>query len=63
MGSISDKIKGTGNELMGKAKQGVGEMTDNQKLKAEGHLQEGKGVTQKAVGKAKDAVKKTVDRL
>lgn len=63
MSSTSDKIKGTGNELMGKAKQGVGEMTDNPKLKAEGHVQEGKGVTQKAIGEAKDAVKKTVDRL
>lgn len=63
MGSTSDKLKGTGNQVMGKIKQGVGEATDNPKLEAEGHLQEGKGVTQKAIGNAKEAVKKTVDRL
>lgn len=63
MGSTSDKMKGTGNQVMGKIKQGVGQATDNPKLEAEGHLQEGKGVTQKAIGNAKEAVKKTVDRL
>lgn len=63
MGSTSDKIKGTGNEIAGKVKQGVGEMTDNPKLEAEGHLQEAKGSMQKGVGKAKDAVKGAVDRL
>ena len=63
MGSTSDKMKGMGNQMAGKVKQGVGEMTDNPKLKAEGKLQEGKGVTQKAIGEAKESVKKGVDKL
>ena len=61
MSSTSDKLKGTGNQIAGKVKQGVGEATDDPQLKGEGKLQEAKGDLQKAVGKAKDAVKKAID--
>lgn len=61
MSSTSDKVKGVANQAIGKVKQGVGEATDNPKLKGEGHLQEAKGKIQKAVGDAKDAVKKAAD--
>jgi len=63
MGSTSDKIKGTGNELAGKAKKAAGELTDNPRLKAEGAGQEAKGKVQKSVGKAKDVVKRVVDKV
>ncbi|MCG7373690.1 CsbD family protein [Pseudomonas luteola] len=58
MSSTTDKIKGTANEVAGKAKQGVDEATDNQSLKNEGDTQEIKGKGQKVVGDVKDGVKK-----
>jgi uncharacterized protein YjbJ (UPF0337 family) len=62
MSSTSDKIKGLANEAAGNVKQGVGKMTDNDRLRAEGKAQEIKGEAQQAVGKAKDAVKNVVDK-
>ena len=63
MGSTTDKIKGVANEAMGNVKQGVGRATGNEKLEAEGVVQEIKGETHLAIGKAKDAVKKTTDKV
>jgi uncharacterized protein YjbJ (UPF0337 family) len=60
MGSTSDKIKGTTNEAIGKAKQGIGEATGSERIKGEGAMQEGKG--QKAMGDAKDLAKDAVNR-
>ena len=62
MSSTTDKIKGTANEAMGKAKQGVGEATGSEKLKGEGTVQEIKGKGQKTMGDAKDAAKEAIDR-
>ena len=58
MSSTSDKVKGVANEAVGNIKQGVGKVTGNDKLRAEGVIQERKGEVQKAVGAPKDAVKK-----
>lgn len=62
MSSTSDKIKGAANEAIGNVKQGIGKVTDNDRLRAEGKAQEIKGEAQQAVGKAKDAVKNIVDK-
>jgi uncharacterized protein YjbJ (UPF0337 family) len=62
MGSTSDKIKGTANEAIGKAKQGIGEATGSERLQGEGAVQEVKGKGQKAMGDAKDAAKEAIDR-
>lgn len=62
MSSTSDKAKGLAKEAVGNIKQGVGKVTDNDKLRAEGKAQEVKGETQQAVGKAKDAVKDAVKK-
>ncbi|GLH37874.1 CsbD family protein [Pseudomonas atacamensis] len=62
MSSTGDKVKGMANEAVGNVKQGVGKATDNDKLRAEGKVQEKKGEAQQAVGNAKDAVKKGVDK-
>jgi uncharacterized protein YjbJ (UPF0337 family) len=62
MGSTTDKIKGQANELMGKAKQGIGEATGSDKLQGEGAIQEAKGHGQQAVGNAKEAVKDAADK-
>ncbi|AZF33561.1 MULTISPECIES: CsbD family protein [unclassified Pseudomonas] len=61
MGSTSDKVKGVANEAVGNVKQGVGKATDNDKMRAEGVIQEKKGEAQQAVGKTKDAVKKATE--
>lgn len=63
MSATTDKIKGTANEAIGKAKQGIGEMTGSDKLKGEGPAQEAKGDIQKGVGNAKEAVKDAADKL
>ncbi len=62
MGSTTDKIKGTANEAIGKAKQGLGEATGNERLEGEGVIQEVKGKGQKAVGDAKESVKDALNR-
>ena len=40
MGEMKDKAKGLANEAIGNAKQAVGKATDNERLRAEGELQE-----------------------
>jgi uncharacterized protein YjbJ (UPF0337 family) len=62
MGSATDKIKGMANEAAGNVKQVVGKAVGNKAMEGDGVLQERKGEGQQAVGKAKDAVKKVVDR-
>jgi uncharacterized protein YjbJ (UPF0337 family) len=61
MGAMEDKIKGTANEAIGKAKQGIGEATGSDLLEGEGVIQEVKGKGQKAVGDAKQATKDAVN--
>ena len=61
MGATTDKIKGTANEAMGKAKQGIGEATGSDRLQGEGVIQEVKGKGQKAMGDAKQATKDAVN--
>jgi uncharacterized protein YjbJ (UPF0337 family) len=62
MGSVADKVKGTANEAMGKAKQGIGEATGDDRLQGEGAVQEVKGKGQKAVGDAEEATKDAVNK-
>ena len=62
MGATTDKVKGTANEAMGKAKQKIGEATGSERLEGEGVIQEVKGKGQKAVGDAKDIAKDAMDR-
>jgi uncharacterized protein YjbJ (UPF0337 family) len=62
MSSTTDKVSGIANEAIGKAKQGIGNATGNDKLKVKGAMQEAKGDAQQAVGNAKETVKKAIDR-
>ncbi|CAM2875102.1 MULTISPECIES: CsbD family protein [Methylobacterium] len=63
MSSTTDKIKGAANEALGKAKQGLGDVTNNDKMKADGAAQELKGKAQSTVGDAKGAVKSATDKI
>ncbi|TXM90524.1 CsbD family protein [Methylobacterium sp. WL116] len=51
-----DRIKGVANEATGNVKQGIGDVTGDRGLKAEGKVQELKGRAQQGVGEAKDAI-------
>ena len=63
MSSTTDKIKGAVNEAVGNAKQGIGNLTDNDRLKAEGKAQELKGEAQKTVGDVKDGARNLADKV
>ena len=62
MSSTEDKVKGNTNEAVGKIKQGVGEATDNERMKGEGKRQEAKGEAQQVKGDVKDTLKKGIDK-
>src|ERR1700712_874954 len=62
MGATTDKVKGTTNEAIGKAKQGIGEATGSDRLQGEGVIQEVKGKGQKAVGDAKEVTKDAANK-
>jgi uncharacterized protein YjbJ (UPF0337 family) len=49
-----DRIKGTIDEAVGKAKRKLGSLTSNRHLQAEGIVQQAKGVLENAWGEAKD---------
>lgn len=54
---LDDKIKNTAKDATGKAKQKVGEATDNDKLAAEGVVDQGEAKVGKAAEDVKDALK------
>lgn len=54
--SMDDKARHKGEELKGSVKEGLGKLTDNEKLEAEGKAE-------KWAGKAKGAVDDVVDAL
>lgn len=53
--SDEDRIRGTGNDLGGKIKEGLGKLTGDRSLESEGHMDQAKGKAQKALGDVKDA--------
>ncbi|MDQ0029389.1 CsbD family protein [Arthrobacter bambusae] len=54
---LGDKIENTGEKLTGKAKEGAGEATDDNSLKAEGKADQGKADLKQAGEHVKDAFK------
>jgi uncharacterized protein YjbJ (UPF0337 family) len=62
MGSTADKVKGTADETIGKAKQGIGQAVGSDRLQGEGAVQEVKGKGEKALGDVKDATKDAVNK-
>ena len=51
--STKDKVKGTFHEAKGKAREIVGKITDNPKLKAKGKVEKIAGKAQKKIGQVK----------
>jgi uncharacterized protein YjbJ (UPF0337 family) len=58
-----DEIKGKTREFKGKAKQAVGDLTDNQRLHDEGKVDELAGETQATVGKARRKVGEAIEDI
>ena len=52
-----DRIKGSAEQAKGKIKEGVGKLTGDSRLKAEGKADKVKGKVQNTVGGIKDALK------
>jgi uncharacterized protein YjbJ (UPF0337 family) len=52
-----DRVKGTVDDAVGRAKRQVGEWTGDTRTQAEGAAQQIKGKTEKVVGQVKDAVR------
>jgi uncharacterized protein YjbJ (UPF0337 family) len=51
-----DRIEGAAKQAGGNLKEGVGKLTGDEKLKAEGRVEQVEGKVQSAVGGAKDAL-------
>ena len=56
MGEFTDKMAAAGNKVAGKVKEEIGDLTDNQKLEAEGKAQQLKGSAQDVQGSVKGAL-------
>jgi len=52
---LDDKIRNQAEEVKGKAKEGAGKVTDNERLEAEGHVDQTKANLKQAGEKVKDA--------
>ncbi|WP_292051039.1 MULTISPECIES: CsbD family protein [unclassified Brevundimonas] len=52
-----DRIEGAVKNIGGKIKEGIGNLTGDEKLKAEGNADQVEGKVQNAVGGAKDALR------
>lgn len=53
MGEFTDKMKAAGNKVAGKVKEEIGDMTDNERMEAEGKAQQAKGLAQDVKGSVK----------
>ncbi|GHF66066.1 uncharacterized protein YjbJ (UPF0337 family) [Amycolatopsis bartoniae] len=60
--SSDDKLSNKTEELKGKAKEGLGNATDNEQWQAEGKADQGKGNVKQAGEKLKDAAKNVFDK-
>lgn len=60
---LDDKISNAAQEQAGKAKQGIGDATDNERLEAEGHKDEAAAKAKQAGEHVKDAGKDLKDGL
>ncbi len=61
--ALEDKAADKAEELKGKAKQGVGDLTDDDQLQAEGQVDEGSGKLKQAGEHVKDAAQKAKDAV
>ena len=58
---LDDKVRNKGQEAKGKAKELIGEMTDNEDLEAEGRIEQAKAHAKQAGEHVKDAAEDVRD--
>jgi uncharacterized protein YjbJ (UPF0337 family) len=58
-----DELKGKGEQLKGKVKQGVGHLTDDERLHDEGAVDEAAGDIQEGYGRARRKVGEALDDI
>jgi uncharacterized protein YjbJ (UPF0337 family) len=56
-----DELEGKAKEVKGRVKQGVGDLTDDERLHDEGVADEAEGEVQKGFGKARRKVGETIE--
>lgn len=56
-----DRVEGAANKAKGKLKEAAGELVGDEKLKAEGRLDQMRGKVQNAVGSVKDTMRDALD--
>lgn len=61
--SAGDKIRNAAEKAVGKAKEGIGKMTDDEKLEAEGRMDQTKASAKQAGEDVKDAAKNVGDNV
>ncbi|MBC8160851.1 MAG: CsbD family protein [Roseiflexaceae bacterium] len=57
MDSNAEKLKGTGDEIAGKIKRGVGDLADDPQMEADGAAQEAKGQGRREAAQASERVR------
>lgn len=57
-----NRVQGAWDKTKGAVKEGVGNLTDDEKLKAEGKADKVKGHAESAVGGVKDAARDALDK-
>ena len=57
-----DRVKGTEKKVAGSAKEGVGKLTGDKKVQAQGATERATGNVQNAAGKAKDAARNALKK-
>jgi len=60
---MGDKMRGTAEELAGKAKSAVADATDNERLQGEGMVDQAQGKSQQAKGGLKDKLDDLGDKI
>jgi uncharacterized protein YjbJ (UPF0337 family) len=58
-----DELKGKADQLKGRVKQGVGDLTDNERLHDEGVADEAGGDVQEGLGRARRKVGETIEDI
>jgi uncharacterized protein YjbJ (UPF0337 family) len=58
-----DELEGKAEQLKGKVKQGVGDLTDNERLQDEGAVDEAAGNIQEGYGRARRKVGEALDDI
>ena len=57
-----NRVEGAWDKLKGNVKEGVGKLTGDEKLQAEGQADQAKGAVKSTVGGAKDAARDALDK-